>query len=314
MNQRVVLGIDVGGTSVRGALVDLGGRTLHSARRPTGRHADEATAGLTDVAQELRRRADDSGLDVLACGVVSPGIIVDGVVTYAANLGWREFPLGHVLHEIVGAPVRVGHDARTAGLAESLLGVARAHRNFLAVAIGTGIAASLVVDGRVLEGAGQGAGELGHIPVLPDGDRCSCGQRGCLDAYASGAGLSRRYAAHTGRDLTSERIVAGLHQDPDARTVWDEGVRALGLALTTTTILLDPELIVLSGGVSAAGPALVGPLTRHLTDNLAWKPAPPVRVSPLGDRAGIWGAITLAMQEAGEVDAMQAWELTPRRG
>jgi glucokinase len=229
-----VLAVDVGGTTVKGALVDLHGRPLHEVTADTfpvtaTPVADVVTAVLAELAGLARR----SGRPVVGAGVVTPGIVDEstGRVGFAANLGWRDFDLRGHLEQRLAVPVVVGHDVRAAGAAEALLGAARGSRDLAFVALGTGIAAALVTSGAVVTGAGCAAGEIGHMPVYPDGRRCPCGQVGCLEVYASGAAVARRYAELGGRaGRTAEDVVAALGADAAADQAWDEAVRALALA------------------------------------------------------------------------------------
>ena len=142
------------------------------------------------------------------------------------------------------------------------------------------------------------AGELGHVPVHPGGEPCACGQRGCLEVYASASGIARRYSARTGASATAAEVVARAASDVLAGAVWQEAVDALALALTTATMLVDPGAIVLGGGLAGAGAALRDPLAAALSEHLRWRPAPPVEVSPIADRLGLLGAAQLAWEAA----------------
>ncbi|MCZ2839891.1 ROK family protein [Modestobacter sp. VKM Ac-2985] len=306
-----VLAIDVGGTSMKGAVVTRDGRPVVVERWPT----DPATDTVGAIAGHLRSLAAlarDHGLDVVGAGVVTPGMLDEaaGTVVYASNLDWRDVPLRALLAGATGLPVVTGHDVRTAGLAEQLLGAARGVEDFVLVTIGTGVAAALVTGGRSVTGDGGAAGELGHIPLVPGGEPCTCGQRGCLEVYASGAGLSRRYAALSGVPLPAEDVVARLGHDADADQVWAEAMAVLAQGLVTATLLLDPTTIVLGGGFTAAGDALLEPLRAGLADGLAWRSAPPVKLAELGSEAGWIGAAALAFRHAGHADALETW--TPR--
>jgi len=303
-----VLAIDVGGTSMKGAVVTRAGRPVHVDRWPT-LPAEDTVSAIVGHLRSLLLVAQDLDLEVVAAGVVTPGMIdeASGTVVYASNLDWRDLPLRALLTEATGLPVVTGHDVRTAGLAEQLLGAARGVEDFALVTIGTGVAAALVTDGRPVTGAGGAAGEFGHIPMVPGGELCTCGQFGCLEVYASGAGLARRYLARTGVALPAEDVVARLGADPDADQVWAEAMQVLAQGLVTATLLLDPTTIVLGGGFTAAGDALLSPVRAQLAAGLAWRAAPPVRVAELGSEAGWIGAAALALRHAGLGDALRSW-------
>ncbi|MGO4341185.1 ROK family protein [Pedococcus sp. 2YAF34] len=300
-----VLAVDLGGSAMKGAVVDGAGRELATRTVPTP--DQDVVAGLTRLLGDLSGLAADAGATPVGAGVVTPGSVDEerGVVRYASNLRWRDLPLRDLLGEATDLPVAVGHDVRAAGVAEQLFGAGRGSDSFVLVPLGTGVAAAVVVDGRVVTGFTGAAGEFGHIPLVPDGEPCPCGQRGCLEAYASAGALTRRYAAREGRVLTAEQVVAALGSDPTADRLWDEAVTVLAQGLDVLTILLDPQVIVLGGGLSRAGARLLEPLTAKMDDGLAWRDRPPVVLTELGDRAGRLGAAVLAFRAAGRSDLDQ---------
>lgn len=299
---RAVVAIDLGGTSMKGALVDERGSALARIDAPTPA-AEGGAAVLAAVLRLAGELASAAPARVVAAAAVTPGQVHGGVVKYAANLGgWNDVPLAFELTTALNVPAAVEHDAAGAALAEAEFGADRSSDCFF-VALGTGIGAGHVRDGVVAAGSAGGAGELGHIPVYPDGDRCACGQVGCLETYASAASIARRYTARTGNAVAgSDDVVARLGADPDADAVWASAVEALALALATTTLLIDPGVIVLGGGLARAGDALLRPLSERLTARLAWRPPPPIELSVLGTDAGWRGAALLAWT-AGPVPA-----------
>ena len=249
------------------------------------------------------------GLGPQAIGLIAPGIDEQtGHVMFAANLGWRDFPLGPRLGERHGLPVAAGHDVRTAGLAEALLGASQGFADSLMVMIGTGIAAAVVSHGQAVTGARGMAGELGHAPVFPDGEPCSCGQVGCLETYASASAIARRYRAFggTGAPMAAE-IAARLGSDPIAGRVWDDAVGALSISLATVTMLLDPAVIVIGGGLAEADAVLLDPLRAALAGRLAWRQPPPVVRSTLGAGGALLGAAILAFRRLGLEDVAARW-------
>jgi glucokinase len=296
-----VLAIDIGGTTVKSALVDGDGRVLSRHSVPTGRGI-AAQGAVREAAAHLAARTGDLGVSMVGAGVVSPGVIDPeaGVVRYASNLGWADVPLQAVVGSVVGVPVAVGHDARAAGEAEWSLGVARGCRDFVHFSVGTGIAASLVVDGSPVSGSRGGAGELGHAPARPGGEECPCGQRGCLEVYASGGGIGRRYLALSGRPASAREVVERLDSDPVARRVWEDAVGCWVTSLATCALVLEPELVVLGGGLAQAGETLLGPVRRGLARALTWRQPPAVQVSTLGVDAAMLGAALLAARGAGD--------------
>lgn len=309
MTAVAVLAVDLGGTTMKGAVVDETGRAVLRDVRATPVGGQNVIDAIGDLLVSLRDEALLLGFEAIAGAVMSPGTIDEttGSVGYASNLGWRDVPLARLMTERIGVPVAIGHDVRAAGLADRLLGAARGLDDFVHIAIGTGVAAALVEGGTVIRGATLSPGELGHVPVLPDGEPCICGQRGCLEVYMSGAGLARRYRALGGESLEAEQIVARLGSDSRANSVWADAVRALALGLQTLTMLLDPTLIVIGGGLSRAGDALLVPLRDALDSQLVWRDAPAIALSTLGSEAGRIGASAIAFRSVGRHDAVSNW-------
>lgn len=297
---RCVLGLDVGGSFLKGAVLDAAYDVRYARSFPTG--AEEGPDAVQDRIAEalaaLAAQASGLGLDAPeAAGVVIPGIVDEarGVAVTAANIGWRDVPLRALLRDRLGVPVALGHDVRAGGLAEAVLGAAAGARNALVLPIGTGIAACCVVDGRPLVADGY-AGEIGHVVVDPEGEPCPCGQRGCLERVASASAIARRYTARSGERVdgaseVAERLRAG---DAMAQEVWDEAVDALARVLHTAVTLLGPEVVVVGGGLAEAKDLLLVPLTERLHARLTFQRAPRVVRAALGDQAGCRGAGILA--------------------
>lgn len=306
-----VVAVDVGGTAMKGAVVDRHGTISRVESRPTGvpDGVDAVVANIGAFAADLAAAAGA----VAACGVVVPGLIdeVRGVAIFASNLGWRDLPLRRRLGDHLGMPVALGHDVRAGALAEGIVGAG--HGDFLFLPLGTGIAGGMVLSGTTYAGATGSGGEIGHTPVIPDGEPCACGQRGCLEVYASAAGLTRRYIAAGGDPAidcalgVQDRYDAG---DPIAKHVWAEAVRVLGLALATYTLMLDPDLIVLGGGLALAGERLFPAVAAALASRLSFRAPPPLVPAVLGDRAGALGAAIMAWRAAGIEPDQLGW---PRR-
>lgn len=305
MNDAVVA-VDVGGTSIKGAVVDAAGEVLREAvvATPVASGAGAVVAAISSTVRELVGTGDS----IAAIGLVVPGNVdADaGVARFSANLGWRDVPLRTLLLEEFALPTVLEHDVRAAGLAERTIGLARNRDDCLVAVIGTGIAGVITSAGRHVSGARRLAGELGHMAVWPDGEACPCGQRGCLERYASAASISRRYAERAGPAVDAAEVLARAAHDRLAAAVWAEAVEALAIALASCTMLLDPALIILGGGLSAAGAALCEPVRAALATRVRWREMPAVELSPLGSRAGLLGSAILAWQAAG-VSEFDAW-------
>jgi glucokinase len=295
----LVIGVDVGGTTVKAALLDSAGLEYARSERPTPRHlgADAVIATIIGAIVELRARVPEA-VRLRAVGLVVPGVVdaQQGIAVYAANIGWRELPLRQIVAEAVGLPVVLDHDVRAAGLAELEWGAGRGLHEVLFVPLGTGVAAAVITRGQAYAGATGRAGELGHLPVFPEGERCACGQRGCTETYASGAALSRRYSAASGiSDVPAEDVISrAAAGDPVAQRIFSDAITALGRALVSYALLMDPEVILIGGGMAASGAALLQPLSREVQAGLAWRPAPTITNGKFAGDAGRRGAGLLA--------------------
>ncbi|WP_109000373.1 ROK family protein [Streptomyces rishiriensis] len=312
---RHVIALDVGGTGMKAALVGADGALLHRARRTTGReHGPDAVVdAILDFAADLREHGvEQYGEPAAAAGVAVPGIVdeANGVAVYAANLGWRDVPLRARLAERLGVPVALGHDVRTGGLAEGRIGAGRGADRFLFVALGTGIAGAIGVDGRVEAGAHGFAGEIGHVVVRPGGTPCPCGQHGCLERYASAAAVGEAWAAASGDpDADAAHCAKAVAaDDPDAVRVWQRAVDALADGLITAVTLLDPRTLVIGGGLAQAGETLFTPLREAVRRRVTFQRLPEIVPAALGDSAGCLGAGLLARDL---IDSTDRTEVTP---
>ena len=295
----LVIGVDVGGTTIKAAILDSDGLEYRRSEQPTPRHLgpDAVIATTIEAIVELRAELPE-GARLRAVGLVVPGIVdaEQGIAVYAANIGWQQLPLRQIVAEAVGLPVILDHDVRAAGLAELELGAGRGLQEVLFVALGTGIAAAVITRGQVSAGATGRAGELGHLPVFPEGEWCACGQRGCTETYASAAALSRRYSAASGiSDVPAKDVISrAAAGDRLADEIFQDAITALGRALVNYILLMDPELILIGGGMAASGAAVLRPLTQEVQAGLAWRRAPAISNGRFAGDAGRRGAGILA--------------------
>ncbi|PZG17073.1 ROK family protein [Nonomuraea aridisoli] len=281
-----VAAVDVGGTTMKGGLVARHGTLLRVERRPTPRAEgpQRVVAAISGFVADLAEPG--AGTRPLAVGVAVPGLVTPTHAVFAAAFGWRDVPAAAFAD--VDLPVTLGHDVRSAGEAELARGAGDGDVLFLPV--GTGIAGAMTLSGSLYGGANGWAGQIGHIPVRPDGLACGCGQRGCLAAYASGGAMAARLGVPGAADV----VRLASEGDAEAVRVWAEAVEALAVALATYTLVADPAAIVVGGGVSQAGDALIVPLRERLAHRLGFRQAPRVRASALGPLAGLIGAGLLA--------------------
>lgn len=313
------VGVDLGGTNIRTAVFDDKMRPLERAEVLT-----EARQGVEPVIQrtaacvrEALERAELPLEKVSGVGVGAAGLTnwETGIVLLASNLNWKNVPLRQRLsEELDGVSVEVDKDTNAAALAEARLGAGEKYRDFLYVTAGTGIGGGLVLGGELYRGATGGAGDLGHVVVEPDGPRCGCGGHGCVEVFASGAGMvDRAKEILTGMEeeagssvlepegLTTEDIFAAVRgEDAVAADVVERAGRALGLALANYVNLNNPEGVVLGGGVARAGDVYRGPVERELRRRALPALAEVVELVPpeLGDEVGLIGAALLIREPA----------------
>ena len=313
-------GVDVGGTKIQAVVTGRAGRVVGQARRNTPGGGPEAVAG--DVALTIAEAATTAGVrvgELAGVGVGAPGSIdvANGVVLQVPNIeGWESpFPLGPVLSERLGVPVRIGNDVNVAVDAERRYGAGRGVRSFLGVFWGTGVGGGLVLDGRLVHGRGS-AGEIGHVCVKPGGRRCNCGLRGCVEAYAGRGALEQR-ARREGRkrktilfDLQHKRgrdsLTSGVWLraldagDAVATDLLDEAVQALGVAIGSAVTLLDVELVVMGGGLGERlGAAWLKRIEKAARRHTFFRLPPAYRLAELGDMGGAIGASLLAPTTVG---------------
>lgn len=309
----VTCGIDIGGTKVAGGAVDESGEILAEIRRDSPAHdADALHRAVVELVAELRSAHDLTAVGVGAAGYVAAD---RDTVLFAPNIAWREVALGRELGEAIGLPVVVENDANAAGWGEFVHGAGRDVDHQLMVTVGTGVGGGVIAGRRLLRGGFGIAGEIGHVRVHPEGDRCGCGQRGCLEALASGSALVRRAraAVAAGAAGTSDVLAradgaldavtgplltdAAREGDAFALDQFVELGRWLGLGLASIASVVDPEVIVVGGGVAAAGEMLLAPTRAAFAEHLSGaqhRPIAEIRLAELGGRAGVIGAADLA--------------------
>ena len=308
-----VVGVDVGGTKVAAGVLSADGRVVHQRRWPTDTTDAEAIVG--NVGRAVRElRADLELPDTLPIGVGMAGLVdLDGVVRYAPNLPLRDVPLRALLERELGCPVTLDNDASAAAWAEFRVGAARdAPSGLVMLTLGTGVGGAVVLEGRLMRGAHGLAGELGHIVVVEGGRRCACGNRGDLEALASGTAIGRtaeelRVAGRlppssslTDAEELSGRVVTDAALDGDAGgvAVLAEVGFWLGVGVASLVNALDPDLVLVGGGAATAGELLLGPARDAFADRFVgreWRTPVPLREAELGSDAGFIGAGLLAL-------------------
>jgi glucokinase len=296
----VNLGIDVGGTEIKGCLLTESAIVLGRSRWAT---SDARDASMVDVLSahvfELASVADSKGFSVAGVGLVVPGLVDEAaqVALEASNFAWRDTPLPKLLHETTGLSVSLGHDSRSGCLAEVKHGAARNRNTVLFVPIGSGIGSSLSIAGAIL--AEPWVGEIGHCIVDPTGEVCACGEKGCLETIASARGIGRAYQSLTGRRASSEEIAQLVSKgDPQATVIWTRAVEMLASVLAPCIALTAPEVVVIGGGLSTAGPTLISPLNEAIDRRLALTDGPPVVQAAFGRWSACIGAALLSQDSS----------------
>ena len=301
-SQQLAIGFDIGGTNVRAGLVNAAGQVLDIRTVPTASNASVLEESIEKLVAELRQGNSISGVGLAVAGFIDPTCTT---VRFAPHLPWRSAPVRKNIEERIGMPVRLEHDANSAAWGEARFGAGRKAKDWVFFAVGTGIGATLMSDGEIYRGAFGIAPEFGHLTVVPNGRPCSCGKRGCLERYASGTALPDTAAELRGRfdtalpeSASSEEIVAAARAgDALGMAVMDEFARWLGLGLAMVVDVLDPELIVLGGGVSRESDLFLDRARQHMQDNIVgagYRDVAELKVAALGSQAGMIGAADLA--------------------
>ena len=310
----LTIGIDIGGTKMVGGVVDPDGNIVAQARRDTP--AGDTTKTLDFIVELIEELS--GGREIAAVGVGAAGWFDEtrSRVLFAPNLAWRDEPLRDEIQSRVDIPVVVENDGNVAAWAEFRYGAARdAVDSMVLFTVGTGIGGGIVIGGKLIRGAHGIAGEPGHVRVVPDGQLCGCGRQGCLEQYASGSALVRYARAKAEHDPeTAVRLLdladgaiegitgplvtrAAREGDPAARGAFAEIGRWLGTGLADIVQHLDPEVLVVGGGVVEAGELLLAPARAAFIDELAARgslPVAPIRPAEMGNTAGVVGAADLA--------------------
>jgi glucokinase len=308
-----VLGLDIGGTKLAAGVVTPHGTVLSFLVTPS-RAKDGARLTLDrlyELGREALTRAGVTRVAAVGIGCGGPLDPYRGILLCPPHLpGWIDVPVVAWTEESFGVPAVVDNDATAAAAGEHRFGVGVGTRDMVYLTLSTGVGGGLVIDGKVYRGAAGNGGELGHITVDRDGRPChSCGRRGCLEAYVSGPSIAERTreALAAGADsplaalpeLTAADVErAALAGDPVAVAVWDATVDALACGLTSIVNLVEPELVVLGGGVTRAGEHLIGPVREAVLRQAMRPAARAVRIvrAGLGDRVGVVGAAAIAIE------------------
>ena len=294
MTVKYVTAIDVGGTAIKSALLDQDLNIIDSFSVPT----PEPEETGNDVIAQIQRiiKAFETEYEVSSVGVSVPGALDEetGIVHWAGNLKWKNLNFRDLLIEKLGKPVAFGHDVRAGGYAEMKLGNAAKYEQAVFIPIGTGIAATLIIDGKIRSVQGF-AGEIGHLNVGHELS-CVCGLQGCLEAISSAAAMQKSYFLKSGRNLSTRDIVLNQMSEPIAMQVWNEAMFYLARGVAQMITLLAPQAIVFGGGVSESKSILINSLQQELEPMLTFQRRPELLIAKYGINAGTIGTALKAIE------------------
>ena len=320
--RKYILSYDIGGTKLSGALFDSAHNLIgySTTRTLADEGAEPVFARLAGLGESLlgRQGADKSSLkSALRCigaGCAGPLDSENGVIYAPPNLHcWDDFPLKSRLEEYFGVPAVVDNDANAAAMGEQRFGAGRGHSHIFYITISTGIGAGLILDGSVYRGADFGAGEFGHIVLARNGPKCNCGGRGCLEAFASGTAIAKRarseakrapgavlarIAADNSEGVSAKDVVSAAREgDSSSKKIIDDAGVYLGLGITSIIHLINPEIIIVGGGLSRAGRMLLDPVRRTVAERAQKHLSRNVRIvrARLGGKSGIYGSLADAL-------------------
>ena len=310
------IGIDVGGTNVKIALVDGEGKIIYSNSVPTyAQMGYEYTVNnIKQAIRDLMKETNTDAKEIEGIGFDFPGQVdyKTGVVKLAPNIpGWINVPIAQMIEEEFNNPTRIDNDVRCAALGELKFGAGKGCENFVCITVGTGIGSGLVINGQLVRGAANAAGEIGHIKLqMNGGPICGCGDTGCLEAFASGpsivamaqeylkGGKSTKFREMAGADgeitpyIVAKAAEAG---DPVAKRIFEIVGTYIGMGLVSVINLLNPEKVIIGGGVAAAGDLLLDPIRKTIKERAMVVAGNSVEIVPaeLGNSAGVIGASML---------------------
>lgn len=309
------IGIDLGGTKIKGAIADCEGKLIAEGKRTTliGKGEEVIVNQIVELIDELTRNSNLSfdrikGIGVAAAGQIHP---LTQEVVYAPNLQWNHVPLKNLLQNIYTIPIFIDNDVRAAAWGEYMAGAGKGSRQLFCAFIGTGIGSSTITDGKIVRGINNCAGEIGHTISQPRGELCVCGNRGCLEAYSSGIAMINRLsqALKDGKrtmlvdmvDGNVEKVKASMVEnaagmgDAVALRIWEDAKTMLGIAISNVVTLINPDIVVLGGGVIRACTSMMEAVKDWIgkTSSLMSKNSVKILSSELGENAGVIGAALL---------------------
>lgn len=314
------LGVDLGGTKIYTALSRFDGKIVSEIKVPTRAFEgyENVIKNIIDTCKHVCGEAQVSLKDVIALGVGSPGPLdaFKGVIHFAPNLQWYNVPLKSILEKTLGIEVFIDKDTNVAAIGEFKYGAGQGVNDMVYITISTGVGGALILNGKLYYGATSGAGEIGHMVVNRDGPLCNCGNKGCLETYSSGVGITRQAVELISRGKGLGMLLAAkgsienvnaititsaaMSGDPEAMQIINTASQYLGMAISNLINLLNPELIILGGGLTEIGKPLFTIVHKEIKERTLEPARSCVRIEKalLGMRSGLLGAINLAKEKS----------------
>ncbi|MBE5742092.1 MAG: ROK family protein [Clostridiales bacterium] len=315
--RKYYVGIDLGGTFIKGGVVDDNGNIIVEDKIPTETEKGEEVV-LDNIATLINLVLSKAGLsksEIEGIGMGVPGMIDSktGTVIFSNNFGWNDVKISAGIYKRIGVSVEISNDANAAALGEAIFGAGRNFDNMILLTLGTGVGGGIVVDNKLIEGNKSAGAELGHAVIVANGEQCTCGRKGCLEAYSSATALIRdtKRAMEEHKDskmweigsldkVTGKTAFDYKEVDIYAKAVVDNYIEMLALGITNYANIFRPNAVVLGGGVCAQGDNLIKPLQKIVDREIFAGEAGPkceVRIATLGNSAGILGAVALVMNK-----------------
>lgn len=321
MDERYIIGVDLGGTKIATALCDSDCNILSKVKIETV-SSDGEQSVIQRIKDSIYQVAELSGVSlhkVSGIGISSPGplSISKGIVIFVATLGWNNVPIRQLIYDEFKVPTYLENDCNAAAYGEKWLGAGRGYDNLIYITVSTGIGSGIIIDRKIHHGKHDAAGEFGHICIESDGRRCSCGNKGCLQTYSSGTAI-----AQTAREIISQAVKskildyskngvngidclsvekAAYEGDEYARNIWDQAGSKLGHGISILMQMYDPDIVVIGGGVSKAWDLFYSPMINAIKEHTYKLISDDMVIIPaqLGDDAGVLGAAMVVLKEQG---------------
>ena len=313
--RKYYIGIDLGGTFIKGGIVDDLGNILISDKVPTESEngAGSVALNIANLCKRLLEQVNMTANDIVGIGMGVPGMIdsAKGEVVYSNNLDWEHFFISDEVKKQTRLPVKIANDANVAALGETKFGCGKDYNNTIMLTLGTGVGGGVIINGKLFEGNRSAGAELGHSVIVAGGEQCTCGRKGCLEVYASATALirdtkramladkqSKMWKIGSIENVTGKTAFDYKDIDESARKVVEDYIEKLGAGITNIANEFRPEAVILGGGVCAQGDNLIKPLQDYVNKEIfAREKGPQVKIltASLGNRAGILGAVALLM-------------------